>query len=174
MDDYSTGRLAAREAIRDVLHRYCRAVDRGLSDTWHLVFHADAEMRCGPYEGDIAGFARMLDERRAQVRVAVHMIGNTLFDFTDDSHAFVESYCLALEEFLPVRPGEAGLNRLARVRYADRFEVRDEQWRIARRIIVIDHAWAPTPVGTEAFFKGPSGRRDVDDIVLTERAALGF
>jgi hypothetical protein len=169
---YSPEALAAREEIRDCLHTYCRAVDRGQTDLLECVFHPGSTINCGPYKGSIAGFAQLLDERRASVPRAVHMLGNVMFDFADGERALVESYCLAMEEFMPESNDAPGLNRLARVRYLDDFECRAGAWKIVHRVIVIDHTSAPIPADTGDFFKGPAGRRDEQDLALLRRTAF--
>jgi hypothetical protein len=174
MAEYTVERLAAREEIRDVVYLYCRAIDRRQFHWMQRVFHEGGRMLCGPYDGGVEGFIDMLAERHAQIPRATHMVGNILFDFVGDDRAFVESYCLAIEEFQPESEGQPGLDRVVRVRYADEFERRNGQWRIAQRQIIIDHAMAPVSAGPEGFFRGPKARRDAQDPVLEQRAALGI
>lgn len=170
---YASNRLAAREQIRDALNWYCRAIDRRQYHWLFKAFHEGGVIRSGAYHGDIAGFPALLAERHTRVPRAAHMMGNILFDFIDDAHAFVESYCLAVEEFVP-EDGQGALNRVVRIRYADEFEMRAGVWKIAKRAIVVDHAMAPQPVGEAGFFKGPMGTRDINDPVLQQRIALGL
>lgn len=173
-DAYSHERLAAREAIRDALFIYCRAIDRCAFHLLDKVFHAQGVMETGSYVGIYSGFVAVLNERHARIPRAAHSISNILFDFLDDDHAFVESYAYALEEFEP-EPGEdAGLNRVVRIRYADDFSRQAGAWKIDRRRIIVDHAMAPQPSAPGGFFRGPAGTRNAEDPVLSYRVSLGI
>lgn len=174
-DPFGPRAMAAREQMRAALYWYARAIDRGQSGFLSNAFHPDATIDCGSFSGDLAGFGAMLDERRRAVPRAVHMIGNMLVDFLGSSRAFAETYCLALEEFLPETPGGPNLNRLVRVRYADEFACRDDAWKISHHLIIIDHVMpAEAAVPPDGFFSGASGRRDADDPILLRRATLGI
>jgi len=103
------------------------------------------------------------------------MIGNVLIDFIDDARAFIETYCQALE-FRPGTGGSPDLDRVVRLRYADAFEERAGQWRIASRLVVIDHEhWQPSPASDTATAGCRlTGVRGEHDPVVQLRRSLGL
>src|SRR5690606_32769431 len=101
------------------------------------VFHPDARIDNGHFQDSPADFTAMVRERHAAIPEASHMINTVLVDFTGPASAFVESYCLALE-FHP--HGKQGpVDRIVRMRYGDEFELRGGRWKVARRMVVMDH-----------------------------------
>lgn len=152
------------DAISQALYRGCAAIDRGRYDWLDEVFRADAVIVAGPYEGPLAGFIAQLEARRATTPRASHMIGNILITPLDDDRAFVESYCHAVEQTAP-ESGPA-MHRAVNLRYADLFERHGDDWRIARRTIVVDIAHPPVPLADSPSYRGPQGRRDAEDPAL--------
>jgi len=168
----STEWLAAREAIREAIYFYCTAIDRRQYDRLGEIFHAEATIRVGAYEGLVQPFIDSLASRNANVLRAVHMIGNVRIEALGPSAAFAESYCLAVQQFPPEPPAETGIDRVLRLRYADHFTAAADGWKIAHRLIVVDHASAPTPAASESVFTGPQGAPGADDPAVRMRAAL--
>lgn len=169
-------RLNSRVAIQDVLHRYCRAIDRIQPDLLATVFHSDALIDNGPYKGNVGGFIANVAERHPTVPYASHMVMNELIDFLGTDKAFVESWCLAMEQHMPVEGKAHRTDHVIRVRYGDIFERRSGEWRIAHRMTVIDHMMSvPTdPTIAPDFGERIWGRRDKDDPVIKMRAELGL
>src|SRR5438477_5687004 len=94
-------KLVSQFAIRDVLCRYCRGVDRR---DWSLVrgaFHPDAYDDHGVYRGNVDGFIDFLAERHAFVTMSMHHIGNVLVEFSGPDRAMAETYCLAFQRYAP-------------------------------------------------------------------------
>jgi hypothetical protein len=177
-DDWTPERLADRGQIAEVLYRYCRAIDRIQAD--HLigpVFHVDALIDKTGTPGPVAEWAAVVAARHPGVPAASHMVTNILIDFLGPDSAFVESWCLAVERH-PATPSEPReIDRIYRVRYADRFERRaDRAWRIASRTFLTDHVMAvprdpaPDPLGANRL----TTRRDADDPAMIMRRELGL
>jgi hypothetical protein len=130
--------LLDREAIRDVLMRYARGIDRCDRSLLEGVYWPDAIDDHGNFRGSAAEFIDwclpLLRERMDQTS---HMLGNILIQLDGDSAA-VESYFEAYHRFRPEagQPYDAVLGG----RYIDRMEKRGGEWRIADRIAVYD--WA--------------------------------
>jgi hypothetical protein len=180
MSDEALSRLAERARIQDCLFRYARGVDRG---DWELVrstYHPDAQDAHGEYEGGIDGLIAWLDQRFAGADNSMHFLGNCLIEFASDDYAFVET-CFASRRLRPPTEGErAGLQpvdamcREAWGRYLDHFERRDGQWRVARRIVVLEAASTSVARGglrapdSSSFW----GRRDGSDLLYGSREAL--
>lgn len=172
----SLQRLLDRAEIEDVLHRYCRGVDRIQLDVLASVFHPDAVIDYGAIQRTAQEFVAYVGEKHPKVPFASHMVMNKLIDFLSPQKAFVESWCLALERHPPNKDGAFDIDRVFRVRYGDIFEKRGGAWRIAKRMTVIDHVLsAPVDPALQLPPSGRfEGRRDADDPVMKMRAALGL
>lgn len=163
-------RLTDRAEIQDCLCRYARGVDRG---DWNLVrstYHADAYDAHGDYKGGVDGLMTWLAERFADVDNSMHFLGNCLIEFAGPDHAFVETYFGSSRLRAPTEAERAGLQpkdmlcREAWGRYADRFERRDGQWRVAHRIVVIERAYTTVAIGGKRAGNMVTwGRRDASD-----------
>lgn len=177
-DDWSTERVADRLQIADVLARYCRAIDRIQAD--HLigaVFHEDALVDKTGTAIPVAQFAADVAARHPGVPAASHMVTNVLIDFLGAHSAFCESWCLALEQHGPAAGESQTMDRIYRVRYADRFERRgDGRWRIAQRTFVVDHVVSvPADVAADPLASGRIvGQRSAQDAVMRLRQELGL
>ena len=147
--------LLEREKIRDVLHRYARGVDRR---EWRLVagaYHPDAQDDHGGYKGGVPGLLEWLDRRHALIEQSMHFLGNCIIDFLSETTAVAETYCVvyqrhgeAARETIQTLLGDAvlpaGKKLMAELscRYVDRFERREDEWRIARRTVVMEEVKA--------------------------------
>lgn len=138
-----------RQAICDVLSRYCRGLDRmdrALADTvWHEGGTANYD---GIYEGTGAGFLDWVWEAHAAMDRHSHQITNVLVEL-DGDRATSEAYVTVV---LWTRPDEEGRQQelVGRGRYLDRWEKRDGRWGIVDRLHLLDMS--------SAF---PLGRADV-------------
>ena len=171
-------RLADRAAIQDCMTQYSRGVDRGDWDLVRSTYHVDAYDSHGDYKGDIEGLIRWLDERFAGVDNSMHFLGNCLIEFASPDFAFVETYFASRRlraptaaEAATLKPGDA-LCREAWGRYLDHFERRDGEWRVARRIVVLEASYTSVALGGQRR-PGPTwGSRDPSDLVHSSRAEL--
>jgi hypothetical protein len=133
-------RLLDQQAIRDVLHRYSRGVDRGDWDLVGSAYHSDGFDDHGAYKGDVPGLLTWLSERFAGVQDSSHFLGQTLVEFHDGDSAFVETYFVS-RRLVPGEGSPGGDDMLCREvwgRYADEFERRDGQWAVSRRLVLVD------------------------------------
>jgi hypothetical protein len=157
--------LLDREAIRTVLYRYCRAVDRADIELLESVYHPDAWEHHGNVIGDAAEFRRHAVTRVVApdaYRVIRHSLGSINIELDGDV-AHVESYFDAA--CLP--EGHDGPHEVVRLhygRYVDRFERRDGDWRIARRVVVQDfiEMRPAREVDDDGY---PRSSRSTDDVV---------
>jgi len=168
--DETLQRLADRVAIQDCLARYARGVDRGDWDLVRSAYHPDAWDAHGDYKGGIDGLIAWLEHRFAGVDNSMHLLGNCLIEFAGADHAFVETYFGSSRLRPPTDAERAGLQaedmlcREAWGRYADRFERRDGQWRVAHRVVVIERAFTTVALrGKRAGTATTWGRRDGSD-----------
>jgi hypothetical protein len=129
-------RLADRQAITDLIHLYCRSVDRLDVPLGHSIWHADghADYGASVYQGDGRG---VIDHICAQHRHTLghsHQISNILIEL-DGDWAGSESY-----HFATLRVAAAGGVKQISVwgRYLDTWSRRDGRWGLAHRLTVRD------------------------------------
>ena len=169
--------LLDKEAIRDVLNRYCRAMDRCDAELLQDVFHDDArEDHGGLHEGSAREFCSLAIDYVRKMGVVVHYLSNVTINVTGES-AVAESYGIALHRI----DGEDGsFDSVFGARLLDRFEKRQGVWRIIHRRVVYD--WnRDAPVAESwgrGFFAGqPQGgskdRNDPSYTLFPTRARSG-
>ena len=135
------GVLRDREAIRDVLHRYCRAVDRLDAELLKSCYHEDAYDTHWFANGPAQDFAEwVVAECLPAAHTTVHSITNPIVEL-DGDRAFVESHVHVLHEM--AAPGEDPdkpyVHQLVECRYVDLFDKRDGEWKISYRHVVVDN-----------------------------------
>jgi hypothetical protein len=167
MSPWSPQRIADRMQIEELLYLYCRAIDRIDTGLLATLFHADAMIDKGDGVISVAGFAANVARRHPGVPRASHMVTNHLIEFTGADAAFVESWCLAIEQHPGASDGDPSVDRIYRVRYGDLCERREKQWAIARRTFVIDHVMSVMvdPTLAPDMAGRIQGRRDRDDAI---------
>ncbi len=133
----STTDLLAREAIRDVLTRYCRAADRRDRELMRSVYWPDAHDDHGAmFRGNAYDFVD-LAMAGGRFEITQHLLGqSTIVLAAGGASAKVETYAFAYHRLpagdLPAHDVMVG------ARLFDRFEHRDGEWRIAWRRLVMD------------------------------------
>src|SRR5262249_12902605 len=97
--------LSAREAIRDVLYRYARGVDRADVDVLKSCYHPEAVDAHWTFIGNAHEFAEEILEshQMGQLPLLKHFITNIFIEL-DGDRAFVESSFLCMVD-LPVQEG---------------------------------------------------------------------
>jgi len=129
--------LLDRQAITDLLQRYCRAVDRLDKPLARSVFHPGAEADFSPvYKGDAQGAIDFVFASHARVLRVSHQIGTTIVTFGEDGKtAGSEAAFHSTARFLV----DDQLTQLdIWGRYLDRWSQRDGRWAIDRRRTVFD------------------------------------
>ena len=121
--------------IHQVLRRYCRGVDRCDAGLITSCYHPDAIDDHGNWltTGRDAHGA-ILQRVKPGPDAAMHFLGNVLIEVEGDT-AFAESYLLA---FRTSSKEERSYTRTRAVRFIDRFERRDGEWRISERVVADD------------------------------------
>lgn len=143
--------LCDREAIRDVIYKYCHAIDRRDPEMLRTVYWPEAVDDHAFVKNDVEAFIAMAMEMVASCVVTQHHVGNILIHLEKDS-ARVETYVNAYHriegpttphwrtkpEPIPVsEQGKFG-EFLTGSRYLDRMEKRDGVWRISSRKVAQD------------------------------------
>ena len=120
-------------AIKDVHIRYCRGIDRMDWDLVRSCYHPDAIDDHGEYVGGIDGFIEYCKNGTPNFLGTFHFTGNQLVEVNGDT-AWAEHYARAYHRVKGTPPKDLVTN----VRYVDRFERRNGDWRILTRLIVVD------------------------------------
>jgi hypothetical protein len=183
-------RLIDKDLIRDVMLRYARGVDRR---DWELVrsaFFVDCHDDHADFKGTRDDFIAWVRERHdsAGFLKSTHFLGSCLAEFASDDVALVETYFVARLELAPQASSHRSMldaknlrsKQNSRVevsgRYVDRFEKRNDEWRIARRRTVFDAMQSHLVDANEAQLN-PAwtlGTRDQQDPVFLARAEAGL
>lgn len=128
--------VISRQQIADLTMAYCRGVDRADASLLAQVFHEDATVVSGAFNGNGRDFAleicRLVEEAYEQT---FHSIANQWIEVEGD-RAIGETYVIAVS----TSRGDERTDTLTGGRYIDRYERRGGQWAIAERTFVLD--WA--------------------------------
>jgi hypothetical protein len=117
-----------------VLYDYCRAVDRGDAELLKSCYHPDGSDDHGFFSGRGSDFADYVLPILAQLDRSIHSLTNPHI-VLDGDRALVETQWSVIHR----------LHRWGKLtdvwhqgRYLDEFERRDDQWKIRRRVTVLD------------------------------------
>ena len=126
--------LMDKQAIGEVLARYCHGVDRCDLETLKSAYWEDAIDDHGTFNGPAMEFCEHLIPALKSMRCTMHQISNVWIQVEGEA-AKVETYCVAYH----LIPSEDGLTEMVvGGRYLDRMEKRSGEWRIAHRLYVMD------------------------------------
>lgn len=137
MPDASTlQHLIDRAAIRDVMVRYARGLDRRDFDLVRTCFTADATADYGAGAQEALGIDRIIATVQAVERFqfTMHFMGDQTIDLHDD-HADVETYA---KDHLRYTVDGHDYDMTGGLRYVDRFVRQNGEWRIAARVMHTD------------------------------------
>ena len=128
--------LIAKEAIRDVILRFARGLDRLDWESVRNCYWDDAYDDHGPFKGTpdefVAWGRKFLP---SWTESTSHLILNCLIEL-DGSVAHVETYSIGCHR--AVDAGGTPYDLFTQIRYIDRFERRIGEWRIASRVLAWD------------------------------------
>jgi hypothetical protein len=127
--------LMDRQAITQLIYRYCRAVDRLDIPLGHSVWHEDATADYGAlYQGPGRGVIDLICKQHQHLLHHSHQVSNILIEVAADK-AGSESYVTASLRML-----QSGTLKQLTVwaRYCDRWSRRNGRWGLDRRVTVID------------------------------------
>jgi ketosteroid isomerase-like protein len=145
-----------RQAIVDLIYRYCRAVDRIDAKLGYSIYHDDAVVDYSVYKGTGHGSIDFICERHRAFEATSHQVTNIILEL-DGDRASSESYVTA-----SLRMHLSGEIRQATIwaRYLDRWSRRADRWGIDKRQTVIDFNEVRdiTPMS-----QGAAGRNDGTD-----------
>lgn len=134
--DEALQRLIDEAAIKKVHLRYCRAIDRRDFDLLRSCYHPDAEDDHGDFVGGIDDFIEFCREGTLNFTSTSHHTTNMLVEVEGD-HAWAEFYGRAYHR-VAAKDGQPEKDLAVNTRWVDRFERRQGEWRIAKRLVVVD------------------------------------
>jgi hypothetical protein len=128
-------RMLARDAIREVLSRYARGVDRADSALLKGCYFEDAiEEHGSSFSGRAHDYVDAAIPKIRSMGVMQHLLGNSHIDL-DGDRAYVETYVWT---FLRVQRDGRSWDTFTGGRLHDKFERRNGVWKIAYRRTVFD------------------------------------
>ncbi|MEM7285828.1 MAG: nuclear transport factor 2 family protein [Actinomycetota bacterium] len=131
--------VIAKQEIQDVLHRYCRSMDRIDDDLARSVWHDDGTAHySGIYEGTGHGFVEWVSEFHKGLVSTSHQITTTLIE-VDGDRAGSEAYVTVRLRFS--RDDDSRFDVCGTGRYLDRWSRRDGVWAVDHRVYVGDQSW---------------------------------
>lgn len=137
MNDLTLQTLIDQQAIRDVLSRYCRGLDRMDRTMAYSVWHDDGTaVYDGMFEGTGHGFVDWVWGAHESMERHSHQITNVLTEVDGDT-AMSEAYVTVALWTLPDEDGNQ-VEHIGRGRYLDRWERRAGRWAIVERFFVQD------------------------------------
>jgi hypothetical protein len=144
--------LLDREAIRDVVMRYCYGADRCDEAVLQSVYWPEATDDHGVFCGPASQYIPFVLEAAGQMDQMQHLVGNMLIR-NSATTASCESYFIGYHR--PKDEQQQPFDMFAAGRYLDEFEKRGDEWRIIRRKVVFD--WYRNLDGSADWSKGFNG-----------------
>jgi hypothetical protein len=151
---------ADRDAIRDVVLRYCRGVDRLDMGLVRSAYHPDGTDHHTGFSGTVEEYIQWVGTALRRLDGTMHIVGNQLVELSGDV-AVSETYGTAVHWGTPA--DEPRRNFTSGFRYVDLMTFEDGRWAIRERWAVRE--WTRSDAGRFVAKEGvgPSGSRDGDD-----------
>ncbi|MGO4443312.1 nuclear transport factor 2 family protein [Mycobacterium sp. 2YAF39] len=128
--------------LRKLVHAYCRAVDRGDIAALRDLYHHDATDAHGGFStGSIDQFFEQLVAARPYIRTMQHNITTANFAIAGNA-AEGEIYTIA---FHTLAGKDRDIDVVVGGRYLDKYEKREDAWKLIERTIVTDWARVTDP-----------------------------
>ncbi len=143
--------MLAKQEIYELSCAYMRALDRLDPELMHTVFHDDATVDYGFFQGTAKDFVDFAQNALKDHLANHHMIGQANIKVSGDQ-AVGEIYFQAFHKI--IGDGEEQ-DLFISGRYVDRYERRNGSWKMAFRSEVND--WSRTEADADLYLKGPSG-----------------
>ena len=164
MSDDALAGLLATQAITDVLHRYCRALDRMDRALAESVWHPGGTADYRPlYQGTGTGFLDWVWPTHEGFARHSHMVSNVLVDGSPATGVAVSECYVSVWLRWPPHDGVVR-DLFGRGRYLDRWSCRDGVWAIDHRRYVDDlQRIEESPASSLTDGSAATGRRDRTD-----------
>jgi len=128
--------LIDKQAIAEVLYRYCRGCDRADEATLRACFHPESIHRHGGFQGTSSDFATLAMKIIRATKLTKHLLTNVLIEL-DGELAASEAHYFAYHRQVDAKSG-AERDYFTGGRYLDRFQKRGGEWKIIARVGLID------------------------------------
>ncbi|HEY3697209.1 nuclear transport factor 2 family protein [Phenylobacterium sp.] len=164
--------LVDKQAVHEVVLRYCRGIDRLDLDLVRQAYHPGGIDHHTGFSGPIEEFLAWVEPGLRRMGGTTHIVGNHLSEIAGDV-AVAETYGQAVHWGEP-GDDEPRRNFTTGFRYIDHMTRRDGVWAIQERWA--SREWTRSDVGLRMakWGEGPSGRRDADDPLAALRRRLGI
>jgi len=150
--------LIAHRQVSDAIKRAARGTDRLDTEIFLSAFHPGAIDHHGYHTGTCEEHAAVMETRhRAEVLTSMHLLGNQYIEINGEEAA-CETYFFAIQRTMR---DNGIVEFMAAGRYLDRCDLRNGEWRIAERHVLLD--WTNNDDDPNANKVG-RGRRDRQDI----------
>ena len=150
--------VADRQAITELLYRYCRAVDRIDPALGHSIWHNNSIADYGDfYHGDGACVIDLICQQHKKTLYHTHQMSNVIIQL-DGDNAGSESYVTAV---LRIQNGDETKQMTVWSRYIDQWSRQNGQWGLDKRIALrdLDEVHTITTLSSAS----PAGTRDHND-----------
>ncbi len=137
--------LLAKQALHELNAKYCRAVDRLDTQLMQSLWHPDAKVDVGIFEGSAADYSVAMTQPNEGMVRSFHAISNELYRVAGD-RAWGEVYVTAA---ITVFEGGEKIERLVGGRYIDQFERRGGSWKFLHRYFALD--WSKSFASSEVW-----------------------
>ncbi len=158
-----------RAAIRELVCRYCRGVDRLDMELVRSCYHPGAIDHHTGFDGPVEEYVAWVEPKLRGFDGTMHLVANHLVEFAG-TRALSETYGTAVHWGTP--SDSARLNFTSGFRYIDLLERRDGEWRILERYASREWTRSEANMFVPREGPGPGGRRDRDDYGYRLRADL--
>lgn len=153
--------IETRQALHELNTAYARAADRGDGALLLALYHDDATVVSGSFEGPAAEFVPFAIATVRKQERTYHIFANEWFDVRGEV-AVGESYCFTVA----TNTRNAGpMDNLSGGRYLDSYARRDGVWKFTRRVYILDwiieQAIQPCPI------VGPRGTWSPNDLIYS-------
>lgn len=162
--------LVARKDIEAVIFQRSRGSDRNDWEGEMLnAYFSDAMDKHGIVDLPIKDFIPWARQFHETVEHGQHLLGNVDIEFIKTDLAMVETCGRSTYRFSKDAPqpnnGPHGMRMETAFRYLDRFECRNDEWRIAQRRLVIGDRWVEPLLQPPVELKSTylRARRDFED-----------
>lgn len=155
--------LADRQAIADLIYRYCRAMDRIDHELGYSIWHDDGTADYGSnYKGSGRGFIDQVCAQHAQLIGHSHQMTNIIIEL-DGDRATSESYVTA---YLRIERNGQLKQMTVLSRYVDTWSRRNGRWGIDHRIALRDFDQISDVTPMSPALEGSRDRNDPSYSVL--------
>jgi hypothetical protein len=164
-----TSEDSERVAIREVVSRYCRGIDRLDMELVRSCYHPGGIDHHTGFDGPIEEYVAWVEPKLRGFDGTMHLTGNHMVEF-EGSRALSETYGMAVHWGTPSDSPQ--LNFTSGFRYIDLMERRDGEWRILERYACREWTRSDANLFIPREGPGPVGRRDREDPLYRLRSQL--